>query len=528
MWGWRLGCARRFGVALIDSRGRIDQWRAATAPETQRSVRLDFSLLRKAFFCFGAGVLVVAPFTRDPLITAACGAVPYALVLILDRVRMPSIVVFYLLFMWLEMAARLVLTALDEEALGDSVYGTDVCRAMWYAMASLIVLALVLRTHLGRSPARTAHALDTHLRWPPLALFQVYLGAAGFAFILAPLARLSGGLAQPVQALEALKYVAIFTLFATVLSTRYGYKLLLLVVLVEIAIGFTGLFSGFKTILIVLLLTGLSLRMTLRIPTIAGIAAAFSALVVLLLFWTAVKSEYREYATGYSDTQTIAAGLGDRARMLIDKALHPEEIEWGLAIDGVVRRIAYIDFFGATIGVVENAPEEEFLPRWRDALEHVAKPRILFPNKPSLDDTEVFLRYVRDEVGDDSRPGTSISIGYLAENFIDFGFPLMLIPVGVMGLVLSCAIRYFMTRPVPWAVREGLTMALILTLGTGMELSLAKFLGGLIMVTGVLGLCVKFLYPVVERWLERRRVELIATGSAAYQGNEAVSQESVG
>jgi len=31
----------------------------------------------------------------------------------------------------------------------------------------------------------------------------------------------------------------------------------------------------------------------------------------------------------------------------------------------------------------------------------------------------------------------------------------MLVPIAVMGLVLGCALRFFMTRPVPWAVREG-------------------------------------------------------------------------
>jgi hypothetical protein len=61
-----------------------------------------------------------------------------------------------------------------------------------------------------------------------------------------------------------------------------------------------------------------------------------------------------------------------------------------------------------------------------------------------------------------------------------------------------------MTRPVPWAAREGFITALVLTLGPGIELSLAKFLGGTIMVFAVLALCLKFVYPTVERWIERR------------------------
>lgn len=433
---------------------------------------------------------------------------PFVLVAILERPLMPSIVVYSLLYMWLQIAARLALTYIDDETLGDGLYGTDVCRAAWYAMASLIVLATVFRIHLGRQPSFTSHRLEEHRHWSPFALFQVYLAVSGLAVVLAPASLVIPGLHQPIEAFGALKYVAIFAIFAAVLSAGKGGKLLLLVVVIEIAIGFTGLFSGFKTVLIVLLLTALSLRVYLRLSTVVVITATFSLLLGLGLFWTAVKAEYRDFATGYSNTQGITASLGDRSRLLIGKALHPEEIEWGLAVDQLVRRIAYIDFFGAVIGVVENAPEDEGLfPRWRDALEHILKPRLLFPDKASLDDTEVFLRYVRDEVGDDSRPGTSISIGFLAENFIDFGFPLMLLPIGLMGLVLSCAIRYFMTRPVPWPVREGFVMALVVAVMWDIGSSLAKFLGGTLMVSVVLAICLKFLYPVVERWLERRQTD---------------------
>jgi len=45
------------------------------------------------------------------------------------------------------------------------------------------------------------------------------------------------------------------------------------------------------------------------------------------------------------------------------------------------------------------------------------------PTRPALDDTEIFLRYVREGSGEESRSGTSISIGFLAENFIDSAFP---------------------------------------------------------------------------------------------------------
>jgi hypothetical protein len=467
-------------------------------------IYFDFALLRKAFLYFALGMLFMAPWSRDPLVVVACGSLPWVLVALVDRPRMPSVVIFYLLYLWVEAAARVLIASTDGESLGDGPYGLDVYRAFWYSMTSLIVLAIAFRICLDRLPPLSDNQLTEHRRWPPERLFYLYLATSAMSFVLSPLASLSGGIVQPVLALGSLKYVATFMLFAAVLSTGNGIKFLLAVVLIDTMTGFTGLFSGFKTVFIVLLLAALSLRVTLRVTNIIGGIATLVALFGLAIFWTAVKSEYRDVATGYSGSQAISSTLTERAGVLLGKAIHPEEIEWGLATDQLLRRIAYIDFFGAAIGVSETAPEPGLFVRWRDALEHVAKPRLLFPEKAALDDTEIFVRYVRSDVGEEGRAGTSISIGFLAENFIDFGFPGMLAPIAVMGLVLGCALRYFMTRPVAWVAREGFVTTLVLTLVTGMELSLAKYLGGIILVSVVLAFCLKFLYPSVERWLAHR------------------------
>lgn len=466
-------------------------------------IYFDFALLRKAFLCFGGAMMVMAPFSRDPMVAVVCGFMPYVLVGLLDLPRMPSIVVYYLLWMWIQAATRLLLAALDGELLGDGLYGLDVNRAFWYAMVSLVILAIAFRICLSGMPPPSEDQLEEHRHWPPMMLFYLYLAAAALSLLLGPLATLSMGIAQPVQTVGALKYVAIFMLFATVLSTGNGVKLLLAVILIEIVTGFSGLFSGFKTVFIVLLLAALSLRITLRATNILGGIAALVVLFGLGVFWTAVKSEYRGVATGFANSQAISSSVTDRAGLLIDKAMYPGEIEWGLATDALLRRIAYIDFFGAAIGVSENSPEPVVFARWRDALEHVAKPRIFFLDKAALDDTEIFLKYVRAAAGEEDFAGTSISIGYLAENFIDFGFPGMLVPITVMGLVLGGTVRYFMTRSVAWVVREGFVMALVLTLTAGMEVSLAKFLGSTILTFAVLALCLKFFYPSAHRWISK-------------------------
>lgn len=474
----------------------------ATTLEVAEPIYFDFALLRKAFLYFALALLVFAPLSRDPLVVLACGFGPLVLVALVDRPRMPAAIVYYLLFLWLQAAARLLVANFDGEALGDGPYGRDVYRAFWYSMASLLVLATTFRLSIGGLPALSIDQLTAHQRWRPTTLFYLYVVTALLSLAVAPIAALAPGLNQPLMALGSLKFVVIAMLFARVLATGTSMNLLLAVVLIEVITGFTGLFSGFKTVFVLLLVVALSLRLPLRGTNILGGAATLLVLFGLGVFWTAVKADYREVATEHSASQTVTASLTDRVGVLVDKAVRPDTIEWGLATEQLFRRIAYIDFFGASIGVSETAPEPGVMVRWADALEHVSKPRFLFPDKAALDDTQIFLRYVRGELTEEARSGTSISIGFLAENFIDFGFPGMLVPVAALGLVLGLAIRYFMTRPVPSVMSEAVVTGLIVTVGAGMELSLAKFLGSAILVSLILGLCLKFFYPSMERQLK--------------------------
>ena len=68
-------------------------------------------------------------------------------------------------------------------------------------------------------------------------------------------------------------------------------------------------------------------------PNMIGGIAAIATLVFLGLFWTAVKSEYRYVASGYSGAQVVTVSIPERAGLLIHKAVNPGEIDWGLAAD---------------------------------------------------------------------------------------------------------------------------------------------------------------------------------------------------
>ena len=62
-----------------------------------------------------------------------------------------------------------------------------------------------------------------------------------------------------------------------------------------------------------------------------GHAVCAGALIVLALFWTAVKMDYREYVTGGTESQAIKVDIEDRLGYLGNRGVGSDAIDWNQA-----------------------------------------------------------------------------------------------------------------------------------------------------------------------------------------------------
>ncbi len=474
-------------------------------PRTVPQTRLDYALLQRGAQYLSVFLLIVAPLTKDPLPFAFGALVPWVVLKIVGRPGMPAAVGYFLVWQWGQAFARTLQAMVDGETLAGGPYGASVERAYWYTLCGVVVMAIAFRLALTRLRPPTRQALTAHLDWRPQDLALLY----GVGLLVSAASHFAahkvGSLDQPLQALAELKVVALFMLFAHVVSTGKGTKILLGVVGFEIVSGFSGLFGDFRAVFIYLLVAAIAARMRWTGTMAVAAAVWFAILTVLGLFWTSVKQDYRELATASSDSQNVKAGLSTRLGYLGGRATSLEDIDWGEAAYGLIIRLAYVDIFGNVISVQEVAPEQDTMRQWQDAIEHVTKPRFLFPDKPVLSDIEVYFRLARGDESEAIRWGTSISVGYMAENFVDLGFPGMLVGVFALGLLLGGICRYVMSTKLPWIMREALALVCIYTTGhNGVEVSLPKFLGAAVMFFLVYALVIRFVFPIVLRWLETR------------------------
>jgi hypothetical protein len=166
-------------------------------------------------------------------------------------------------------------------------------------------------------------------------------------------------------------------------------------------------------------------------------------------------------------------------------------------------RFAYVDIFASVIDVQELSPEPIFMRQWKEALAHVFQPRFLFPDKPDLSDTDVYIRLTRRFLFDEVSSGTSISVGYMGENFADLGFPGMLAGIAVIGIILAACMRILMSFNLPQVMREGMAMAFTFAMARdGVEVSLPKMLGAALMFMIIFVSVIKFIAPRIVQWLD--------------------------
>lgn len=470
--------------------------------------RLDYGMLRRVFLGLGLVLCLAAPASPDPMAFAVGGMVPFAVLWIVNVAHLPAAVAYYLLWQWLQTFARQLISVTDGESMSRSIYGPWVADAYWYMLASIVTLAVAFRIVFQSARPPSEADRSYHLQWRPVDMFAVYLGGVGLHAFSPTLINILPPLYQQIDAAARFKVVGLFLLSVYVLGSGKGQKFLLAAIGLEIVMGFSGIFSDFRGVFVIVAIATLAARIRWSASTTVFGSIWLVVLLALSLFWTSVKADYRELATGGTNTQAVNISLNERLGYIGVRAITPDNIDWRMASYALMMRLAYVDIFGSVVNVGMTAPDFAPMRQWEDAFAHVFKPRFLFPGKPELSDTEVYVRLTHDEATEVVRGGTSISVGYLAENYADLGFPGMLVGVFGLGILAAMIARYFMATRMPWALREGTVMAFLYTIGgTGVEGSLPKLLGATVMFFLVYWLLVKFAYPMGIRWLDTRAIQ---------------------
>ncbi|BAO76200.1 hypothetical protein [Winogradskyella sp. PG-2] len=205
-------------------------------------------------------------------------------------------------------------------------------------------------------------------------------------------------------------------------------KLLYMVIAVEIFLGFTGYFSAFKDIILIIVLALLSLQAELNSKALIRFSFIFVIGLTLGLLWSAIKMDYRSYLAGGEYSQKVVVSKSEAINEMINQMSNVTTEDIGFASEALLDRVSYIEFFSIVLRNVPNYIAYENGEIIKESTLFYFKPRIFFPNKPAIDDSDHTNRYTRLDLMDDGK--ASHSIGFMTDAYIDFG------PFGMMVLLL--------------------------------------------------------------------------------------------
>ncbi len=458
---------------------------------------------------FVLSLLLVATGTIGPNIDLAALS---ALVLVIGvsclwRPGEPPILLLVFLFQWLQ-ASIAIFSATFAQLTVDDYFDSIGPASEATALTLIALTAMAIGARLGAGPARTdlieranqAGATQPMRRWFLLYASAWVLGSAAlYAAGLAP------GLSQIFLAVNTLRWAFFFML--AVVHFRRGRQAGLWFIgafLFELALGVGGYFSSFRTVFLVTFLAAVTAgtRLTAGRVLSAGLVAslAFGAAVV----WTAIKPEYRQIASGGVQAQVVTIGYAEQIEAIVDLVGKLDEEKLSDATQDLFERLTYVKFFGATLAYVPERVPHENGALLLDAITRPFMPRMFFPEKTEIDDS-LRTRYYTGIRVSGAETGTSISLGWVAELYIDFGAWWMMAAAAGVGAFYGLIYRIL----TGWRRAQGLlgmgTSVAILLSTTFLESSITKVIGGLIASLLAAALMIRLLVPVWCPWVVRAR-----------------------
>lgn len=359
-----------------------------------------------------------------------------AITVILYRKNSHNAILWGMLFQWLSINIKIFYASyLGVDFLELDIPTLSVENAIILSNIGIIIMSIAIALITRKITYTTYHKIDWQVAKKSHHLYIAY----SIAFtILSPLKDIT----IIIQLFVYLELIKFSILFIALNYVRIGKpndeNIFYIFLIIEIIISFTGYFADFKDYFYILLLVQLY-----RLFTDRKVYKAIKLfpIVILLLYlgviWSSIKTEYRTYLTEEgAELNTQITKTGNSLGKLLELANNLNEKTFDDGLDKLINRISYVEYFGE---VIDNVPLNVPHTNGRNLIESITfafQPRILFPDKAITNDSERTAKYVGRFISG-TESNTSISLGYMADGYIDFGFNYFWFTPLLIGIIIG-------------------------------------------------------------------------------------------
>lgn len=387
-------------------------------------------------------LLLLAPNSGDPqFVVASAGAL--ALIFAMWPKGGLSVLVVPLLLQWSSVATKPIQSALLGVELNElSEFGYDISAGVWFGLLGVSALAIGLRLGSHGIDASGSNYVKNRIgALPARIVLTIALAAILAGHVMQAIQFQVGPLREPVSQAANIQYAGLFLLiYWSNIAKKYQF-FAWMIALAEVVVGLSGFFAEFKFVFVTLIAALLvaTPRLSTRSIVLGGVVALSTFYVAV--FWSAVKTDYRSLLNRETGQQVVSVGQSERFGFLSERAMEFSSEDFDDGVRRLFSRLSYIDFLARTTQQVPSVIPHELGERSFGAIRHVLVPRLLYPAKPRLEhDTTVTTKYTGIQFLQAAQ--TSVSIGYLGELYIDFGYVGALVAVILLGFLVGWQFRF--------------------------------------------------------------------------------------
>jgi hypothetical protein len=263
------------------------------------------------------------------------------------------------------------------------------------------------------------------------------------------------GLVQAILALTYMRLGLLYLVFRRLVADD-NWPYLAGLMAVEIVLGITGYYAGFREPLIMAALAFLEFFDRRNVRHWLTITALVLLMAGLGVAWISVRVEYRRR---YMSEEKFSENRGARIDALkeaINDWTKQSISDFHQDMDAFVDRMWTIYYPALAVSRVPAVLPHTDGKLMIATLQYVFEPRLFFPDKPEIEsDSNMVRKYSGVMVAGDEAQ-TDIAFGYAAESYIDFGVPMMFLPMLIwstfIGAVYAGILRVFRHRDIAVSV----------------------------------------------------------------------------
>lgn len=427
------------------------------------------------------------------------------------RKRETPILFFALLFQWVAICVKIIHANILSVNLQKMYGGPEISQAFWLSLIGLVVLTAGMRFGMARLRFPLPEELHEEVASFSISkIIGVYLTIGVVSLISAPFIGYRRGYSQILTAFFQFRWVFFFILAYLTVYMQKKRGLLFLITIIEVIIGFTGFFSQFKTPFFLLFIVYLSVGYRLRIRSFLKMLFIAAVLFYLGIAWTAVKEEYRLFLNQGTGRQVVTGTVQERLTQLWKLYTDLEAADLSNGVTKLAERLSGIDMFARVLERVPRVLPHENGKMLQKVFQHVFMPRLFFPNKPVVNDSETTMKYANLDINEN----TTMSMGYMADMYIDFGPQKMFLPIFFLGVTWGWIYKFFAKHSKSRLFGYALGVVSLI-MATQFEANSVKLVGSITLNFLVMAFAQKFVIPrllVVLRHRTPSRVPNPAAG----------------